>query len=231
MIDIPTIDTVAETDTKQYYRNTRPEIIPFLPEIRTRALEIGCGEGFFLGSISGTTETWAVEANPEVAQRARSRIGRVLIGDFESMRHELPKAYFDLVICNDVIEHMIDHDRFLHQIKEHIAPGGCLVGSIPNVRYYKNMFEFLLEKDWHYRDSGTLDITHVRFFTEKSFLFSLKKSGYSIERFSGINAYIDNYSKREKIYRSLAKSFVAISFNYFRDISFLQFAFKVKVRN
>ena len=67
MADTETIDASVETDAKQYYRNTRPEIIPFLPEIRSRALEIGCGEGFFLGSISGTTETWAVEANPEVA--------------------------------------------------------------------------------------------------------------------------------------------------------------------
>ena len=124
MIDRPNINAAAKTDIDQYYRNTRPEIIPFLPENRTRALEIGCGEGFFLGSMSGTAETWAVEANPNVAQRAQSWIGRVLVGDFEPMRHELPKAYFDLVICNDVIEHMIDHDRFLRQIKEYIAPGG-----------------------------------------------------------------------------------------------------------
>jgi 2-polyprenyl-3-methyl-5-hydroxy-6-metoxy-1,4-benzoquinol methylase len=230
MADTATIDASAKTDVNQYYRNIRPEIIPFLPRTRTRALEIGCGEGFFLGSIGGTNETWAVEANPDAAQRAQSRIGRVLIGDFESMRNELPKAYFDLVICNDVIEHMVDHDRFLHQIKEHIAPGGCLVGSIPNVRYYKNMFEFLLEKDWRYRDSGTLDVTHLRFFTEKSLRFALGKSGFKIEVLQGINPFFDKTSQRDKIYMFATRIISLITFGHSSDLPFLQFAFRATIK-
>jgi 2-polyprenyl-3-methyl-5-hydroxy-6-metoxy-1,4-benzoquinol methylase len=230
MIDQEVSSTNTHKNKNVYYQNTRPEIITFLPEIRTRALEIGCGEGYFLGTLEGPKETWAVEVNPAVARCAESRIGRVLIGEFETVRHELPKAYFDVVICNDVIEHMIDHERFLSQISEHIAPGGSLVGSIPNVRYYKNIFELVLEKDWRYRESGTLDATHLRFFTEKSLRFYLEKSNFKVDLLCGINKFHDNTSKRDKIYMYFAKIISFFTLRYMEDLSFLQFGFRATLK-
>lgn len=219
-------ETERADGARQYYQNSRPEILPFLPKNRNRALEIGCGEGYFISTIGGTTETWAVEAHPHVARHAQSRIDNVLVGEFENVRHKLPKKYFDVVICNDVIEHMLDHERFLMQIKSHIAPGGCIVGSIPNVRYYRNLFEFLIEKDWRYRKSGTLDATHLRFFTEKSIKYSLKKADYAVESFERVNPYFDNHSQRDKLYKFLSKITIGLSLGYMSDIAFLQFAFR-----
>ncbi|MEE3504640.1 class I SAM-dependent methyltransferase [Acidiphilium acidophilum] len=230
MIDGNGTGTKTDEGANQYYRNTRPEMLSFLPQNRKRALEIGCAEGYFLSTIGGTTETWAVEAYPEVAKHAQSRIDKVLVGSFESMRHKLPEKYFDLIICNDVIEHMADHDQFLTQIKSYIAPGGCIVGSIPNVRYYKNLFELLFEKDWHYRGHGTLDKTHLRFFTEKSLRFSLEKAGFECKKIRGINKYMDRISARDRSYMNIAKVLSIFTFGYFEDIGYLQFAFQAQVK-
>lgn len=80
----------------------------------------------------------------------------------------LPDQHFDMVICNDVIEHMVDHDHFLEHIKTKMRPGACIVGSIPNVRHLTALFKLLVAKDWPYSASGILDRTHLRFFTENS---------------------------------------------------------------
>ena len=82
------------------------------------------------------------------------------------------------MVCNDVIEHMADHDRFLRQIRGHIAPGGVLIGSVPNMRHYRALFELLVLRDWDYRDSGVLDRTHLRFFTARSLRRSLTRAGF-----------------------------------------------------
>ena len=174
-------------------------------------------------------ETWAVEAYPEVARRAQSRIDKVLIGDFECVRHELPERYSDLVVCNDAIEHMTDHDRFLSQIKTYISPGGCLVGSIPNIRYYKNLFELFLEKDWRYEDFGILDKTYLRFYTEKSFRYSLHNSRFQCVKMGGINHYVNRDAGRESYYKLTAKLINVTTFSYFDDVRYLQFAFQAKI--
>ena len=95
---------LAETP---YYTNPRPEMMAFLPSERSRLLEIGCGQGVFASAINGVADSWAVEPNANAATAASRRFGHVLTGLFDDVQKYLPKAYFDLVICNDVIEHMV----------------------------------------------------------------------------------------------------------------------------
>jgi hypothetical protein len=50
-----------------------------------------------------------------------------------------------------------------------------------------NLFELMIKRDWEYKDEGTLDRTHLRFFTERSLRRFLAASGYRIDRLEGIN--------------------------------------------
>ena len=199
---------------------------PFVPDRRARVLEIGCGEGRFSSSLPGTQEVWGVEPSP-AAETARTHLTRVFHSTFEQAAAELPLAYFDVVICNDVIEHMPDHAGFLRDIQRHIAPGGMLVGSIPNVRYYENMFQFLLEKDWHYRDFGILDRTHIVFFTAKSLRKTLERAGFRVVCLRGINSgRHGGMSLRERLYLYAAHALSVMTLGYFNDVLYLQFAFQ-----
>ena len=85
---------------------------------------------------------------------------------------------------------MADHDAFLRRVKQKISPGGVIVGSVPNVRYFKNLFDTLVLKDWDYKDAGILDRTHLRYFTLKSLSRSLRETGYSIDAIRAINPNI-----------------------------------------
>lgn len=203
-------------------------MLPFVPDRRARVLEIGCSEGRFSSALDGVQERWGIEPSP-AAELARTRLDRVFQATFEQAEPDLPQNYFDLVICNDVIEHMPDHCRFLRNIKNHIAPGGMLIGSIPNVRYYQNMFQFLLEKDWNYTDFGILDRTHVSFFTEKSLRKTLERSGFEIVQMKGINtARRSDGAFRDKAYLAAAFGLSVLTLGYFSDIRHLQFAFQAK---
>ena len=90
------------------------------------------------------SEIWGVEPNPEAAARASNKLDRVLTGTYDSVASELPDCYFDLVICNDVIEHMPDYDAFLEAIKLKMCPSGHVVGSVPNVRHVTCLFKLLI---------------------------------------------------------------------------------------
>ena len=170
-----------------YYQQQRRDMRGYLPENPRRVLEIGCGEGAFSASIAGATEKWGVEPNTAAAQIAAGRLDHVLTGRFDTVSDQLPRQHFDLVVCNDVIEHMEDHDRFLQDIRAYIAEGGVLVGSVPNIRNYKILFDLLFLGDWRYQDSGIMDRTHLRFFTQSSLRRSLVQAGYRIEILRGMN--------------------------------------------
>lgn len=210
----------------EYFKHSRQEVVPFVPARRQRVLEVGCGEGWFTGSLSGVEESWGIEPS-DAAEAARSRLTRVFRATFEEVEAELPLGFFDVVVCNDVIEHMPNHSRFLSEIGKHIAPGGMLIGSIPNVRFYNNMMQFLLEKDWHYTEFGILDRTHITFFTEKSFRRTLERHGFSVVTLKGINTGIKfSNSTRSSLYLGAARVLSAVSLGYFSDILHLQFAFQ-----
>ena len=217
---------------KESYRNqSRKEIIQFLPQEISMILEIGCGEGSFSKNIKCSGEKWGIEPNSNAANIAENVFTKVLVGTFDTTKTNLPKDHFDLVICNDVIEHMEDHEKFLKEIREYMTEDAVLVGSIPNARYYKNLFHFLLVKDWEYTDLGTLDRTHLRFFTEKSLRRSLDEAEFEIEKFQGINGYIGfGLSKWKLAYLVFYVISRAISLGGARDIGHLQFGFRARLR-
>ena len=170
-----------------YYDNLRQEMLDFLPDSYTKVLEIGCGEGRFSDNLNTYSEYWGVEQNEIIGKKADYKLHKVIIGDFMEINELLPNKYFDLIICNDIIEHIDDYNLFFKILKKKMNADARIIGSIPNVRFYSNLIRLFIFKDWEYVDDGILDRTHLRFFTKKSLIRTFKNNEFSIEKFYGIN--------------------------------------------
>lgn len=214
-----------------YYGFSRSEVARFLPTTYEKVLDIGCGKGCFRNNLKDSCEVWGIEPS-HAASDASKVLYKVLNGFYHDVYNELPNNYFDLVICNDVIEHMTDHDEFLESIKNKMTANGFIVGSIPNVRYFGNLYELLVKKDWFYDNSGILDRTHLRFFTQTSLKRTFIQHKYAIEVLDGINSEISKpFPKKylKEIIRRTLLLFVLLSTLWaWKDVQFLQFAFRVK---
>ena len=209
-----------------YLGNIRQEVVPFLPDNYSRVLEIGCSDGAFCHNSRSDAETWGVEANANSAEMAKRIFKHVYVGEFDSIKKELPKDYFNLLICNDVIEHVVDHDLFLRDLKQLLAPGGVLVGSVPNMRSAGTLAKLLLYRDWLYEIQGVVDRTHLRWFTQKSLLRSLENAGFEVEEFRGINS---EFVRRRSLFRCLIIGLIILfTIGWYSDIQFAQFAFRAK---
>ncbi|MBX9676897.1 MAG: class I SAM-dependent methyltransferase [Methylotenera sp.] len=209
-----------------YPDDPRTELIAFLPQQYRTVLEIGCGTGGFKNSLNPGIEIWGIEPNQSASEQAKMKGYKVLTGLYDNVENQCPDHYFDLIICNDVIEHMIDHEKFLVDIKSKMKSDAVMIGSIPNIRYYTVLFNLLFKKDWEYQETGVLDKTHLRFFTEKSLKRTLEKSGYYVEKFAGIND-AKYYLTWVSVIKYLLINF---SFGLFKDTKFKQFAFVIKYR-
>lgn len=212
---IPEMDK-TDNEKKRYFSNERNEMIPFIPMNCQKVLEIGCSEGAFghLVKIQCAAEVWGIEKEKDAALRARDKLDFVFQGDFLEIENQLPRNHFDCVILNDVLEHFIDPWILLSRIKPLLNPGGYIVSSIPNVRYIGNLHELLIKKDWKYKSSGILDVTHYRFYTEKSIIRLFESSGFTIVRIQGINP-----TRSFKV-----RLGTWLTFGFLEDIKYLEFA-------
>lgn len=160
------------TKSGDYFAHARREIEPLLPHECGRVLEIGCGSGATLGWLRQdhhAARTVGVEIAEEAAGKARGFADEVHCLDFE--RHDLPSGpqKFDLVLCLDVLEHMVDPWAVVGRLAtQYLDVGGTLLVSLPNVRHYSVVLPLLFGGRWNYEDAGLLDRTHLRFFTKAS---------------------------------------------------------------
>lgn len=171
------------------YGGCRSEMLQYIPQYAKTILDIGCAKGEFttlakkqLGLIA-----WGVEINSEFAQVAQTTLDKVIVKDINDALNELPANYFDCIVFNDVLEHLIDPYILLQRVKNFLTKDGVVIASIPNIRHAPTLYQLLINGNWDYQEYGVLDKTHLRFFTKKSIKKMFEGQGYSLEKIDGIN--------------------------------------------
>lgn len=158
--------------SESYFSHARREIASLLPVHCGRVLEIGCGSGSTLGWLrqnKKTSRTVGVEIAETAAAAARANADEVYCLDFEHIELPAGNDEFDVILCLDVLEHMVNPwDTVDRLVSRYLKPGGVLVVSLPNVRHYSVVLPLLFRGRWTYEDAGLLDRTHLRFFTRQT---------------------------------------------------------------
>jgi len=68
----------------------------------------------------------------------------------------------------------------LERLKPYLSANGTLVVSIPNIRYYKVIYNLLFRGVWDYGETGILDKSHITFFTLLTGKELLDDAGFEI---------------------------------------------------
>ncbi len=208
-------------DFKTYFQRERQEMLGYIPQKSHTILDVGCGAGGFGQFLKAQrpVEVWGVELNERAASVAAQKLDHIVCGAFNNSLN-LPSKSFDCIVFNDVLEHLVDPFTALIYSKELLRDEGVLVASIPNVRYFDNMWNLLVYKDWQYADCGILDRTHLRFFTRHSILTTFDALGYYVECIEGINPVEKEHPHQARKFRLLNR----LSLNRIEDMRYLQFA-------
>ena len=174
--------TVARDPDPFYFGYSRPEVVALVPETARRVLDVGCGAGRLGEAIKQRqpAQVSGIEFDANAAAAARQRLDHVWAGDIEQLDLQIPPGSFDAIVCADVLEHLRDPARLLHQAREWLGPDGRLIASIPNVRHH-TVIRSLLQGNWTYESAGLLDRTHLRFFTRREIEKLFHGAGFSVE--------------------------------------------------
>ena len=98
---------------------------------------------------------------------------------------------FDIVVCNDILEHLLEPLSVLREAVRVLRNTGTIIVNVPNHYYWPMRLRFLLGKGIIWRglitDHGAYnhewDYMHIRFFTYKGFRQFIEIAGLRPEKF------------------------------------------------
>jgi SAM-dependent methyltransferase len=157
------------------------------PQDRGRALEIGIGP-LCLGVVSllEPAEKWEVTGIDPLPRMALPKLPSYLEAFFSELYKKKmtyvqtpaeefvnPVNSFNLIICDNVLEHTYDPNKILMNIYNLLVPGGCLVLRESTLSFCSKWRRIIFKKKYH-------DKMHPNFFTYYDILEILKKHSYEM---------------------------------------------------
>lgn len=186
----------------------------------TKVIDIGCGDGQVTirykekigGEITGVD---GVDARLKAA--LDKGVDKIVAAELEK-KWPLKDSSFDVVVSNQVIEHILDIDHFIKEIYRILKPGGYCVISTENLSSWHNILALILgfqdfshhilekrhisnplslhygEKTctWSGRDHSGVDDTaypHIKILTYKSFIKAFVEYGFRFTKGKGSGYY------------------------------------------
>ncbi len=96
-----------------------------------KIVDLGCGTGWLTSILSRFGPTTGIELSPVAVNRAQALYPnlRFMAADFSTLE---PEETFDIVVSQEVIEHVEDQRHHVDLITRLLRPGGYLILTTPN---------------------------------------------------------------------------------------------------
>jgi 2-polyprenyl-3-methyl-5-hydroxy-6-metoxy-1,4-benzoquinol methylase len=153
-----------------------------------RVLELGCSTGFISQAlVTNQCEVTGVEIDEVAARKARKFCKEVIVTDLsaDDWTGCLNGQTFDVILMGDVLEHLVNPDKVLRTLRPLLRPSGFLLISLPNIVHWFTRMKILLGH-FDYQEQGTLDCTHLRFFTPRSAQKLIEEAGFKVTGYRSV---------------------------------------------
>lgn len=169
---------IYQSKESQYFQGTRNDIVALLPQGSNKVLELGCGVGRTLLNAREQGKASEIVGIDIIAPCADQKmLDNYIQADIDSLELPYPQGYFDVIICADVLEHLVDPWQAVTRLVPFLRTGGIVVVSLPNARDYLLFVAIFIKGDFRYNSEGLFDQGHLRFFCKKNMLHLLEQSG------------------------------------------------------
>ncbi|MFE4666650.1 class I SAM-dependent methyltransferase [Streptomyces sp. NPDC056716] len=160
-------------------------------------LDIGCGDGTAAATAAPLLRGHrliGVDWSQDALVRARTRLPQVIRGELTGGGLPLRAGAADAVLFSEVVEHLVDPDAALDEIRRVLRPGGHLMLSTPNLAAWYNrglllagvqpVFSEVSLRAIHGRP-GSEVVGHLRLYTARALREFVTAAGFDVVRLAG----------------------------------------------
>ncbi|MFR0779316.1 MAG: class I SAM-dependent methyltransferase, partial [Zhenhengia sp.] len=183
----------------------------------SKILEFGCAHGRLTKYLAEQLkcEVTIVEIDELAGKEAKLYAKNYYLGEVEGdienyIWADQIQEEFDYIIFADVLEHLYDPKQVIYKCKSLLNNTGSILISLPNIAHDSIIID-LWKNKFKYQNTGLLDDTHIRFFTQSSFMNLIKECGLNIYEVKatystvGLNEFDNSYEEFGKTFKKLIK--------------------------
>jgi SAM-dependent methyltransferase len=162
-----------------------------------RIVDVGCGDGSATGlvkKLDARNTVIGVDWSATALARARTRGLLVIQGGIDSAGLPFSDCCADVVVMSELIEHLVDTDAAVDEVRRVLRPGGILLLSTPNLAAWFNrglvglgiqpVFSEVSLRGVYGRPGHEV-AGHLRLFTRRALVEFLTDRGFRCERVRG----------------------------------------------
>ncbi len=172
----------------------RAQLLEFAKDIDSveSVLDVGAGRGTDLLGVKALfpqAQLYGLEGYAPNVELLTSKGITVFPVDIERQRIPLPDGSLDLVLSNQVFEHLKELFWVTHEISRVLRPGGSLILGVPNLASFHNRVLLAVGRQPTCINNSS---AHVRGFTKHDLLRFMSNTfpgGYELTGFAGSNFY------------------------------------------
>jgi 2-polyprenyl-3-methyl-5-hydroxy-6-metoxy-1,4-benzoquinol methylase len=177
---------LTQSDAK-YKVKPRQDLLDLLDTRPGKLLELGCADGTNLLFFRDRLAAQGVRVERLVGVDVQAIRDCPQYGEFEFVHATVEdfidrcRERFDLIILSDIVEHLYNPWRTLTALRENLEPDGRVLISVPNLQNLR-FVSAVASGNFHYQETGLLDVTHIRFFSRETLATLLNGCGYTMCR-------------------------------------------------
>src|SRR4051794_20314180 len=155
------------------------DFVTKLGRVEGAALDLGCGDGRLTPSLRARRIVGA-DVSEVALERARTRLKELeieLVPLTPDRALPFPDNSFDLVLCAETIEHVVDVQVLLSEVRRVLTPGGRLAISTPAHGRMTGLSMLLRGFERNFDPLSP----HIRFFSARSLGTLLDEMGFTID--------------------------------------------------
>ncbi|MFD2517948.1 class I SAM-dependent methyltransferase [Salinimicrobium flavum] len=169
------------------YTGLRYDIIKEISGADNVVLDVGCATGSagkFLLQNKIAQKVYGIEYSEDMSKEAAETYERVFNGDLNdegfrlSIVKEIPEC--DYIIFGDVLEHLVEPETVLKELKDILKENGKIIISLPNVGHLETFIQLFIKGTWPRNNRGIFDKTHLRWYTRKDAIDLVLDSGLDV---------------------------------------------------
>lgn len=196
-------DKTSQQERLPYYANRLAVFSRILKGKKfEKILDVGCGDGGLAKLMQDAlgAEVYGTDISAKGVEIANKKGIRAKVADLSK---EIPfeDNYFDLIIANELIEHLVNPDLFLRECNRVLKKDGAILIATPNLSFWLNRLLFLLGVYPIFLEASTerkvglgffskfsygfQPVGHIHVFNYNSIIDALKLHDYNIEKIAG----------------------------------------------
>lgn len=156
---------------------------------RGAVLDVGCGNGLFGRYFKAKTacRLTGIDASPHALRQAQEAgyDAALLCRDFSADALPVKDKTADLILCKDVLEHLLDPLALLAEMRRALKDNGRLLCLVPNhftiFGRLKFLFTHNIDTYGFFPGANEWDFPHVRFYTKAGYLAMMRQARFELE--------------------------------------------------